>query len=1135
MQRLWLLSVVAVIGCSDDGRNKTAPDTALVETPATLSNQQHVRILFEARGNANGFFCTLDGQTSSCISPFEADVADGEHTFEVAAALNQNIDETPATHAWRTDTAPPDTTITSAPPSLDNSVSPQFVFSATDADATFECSLDGDPFQACASPFTLTVIDGLHGFAVRAKDVAGNLDPSPAMHGWTIDATAPETMITSGPAAGATTGPSGSFEFSSPDSTATFECKLDAAAFAPCTSPHAFTLADGPHTFEVRAKDPAGIVDPSPPSRAWTVDAVGPPVTITATPTNPSNVTAPQFSFSSTDATATFECQIDGVVTFTACTSPWPGPTVTDGNRTFRVRATDPFGNVGTPATFAWVVDTLPPTVAFSAVPAALGNDNTPSASFTTGGGAVATECRVDAGNFAACTSPFTSGTLADGSHTITVRATDAAGNQGSATTAAFVIDTLAPTAAFTVLPAALSNDTTPTVEFTTAGNPTTIECRVDSGAFGSCTSPFTGSVVEGTHTISVRVTDAATNSSITTTASFVVDTTPPTVTITGQPVALSNNNDPAVVFTHTGASTQCQVDTGAFASCTSPHMFTNVADGSHTITVRSQDAAGNFGSATTSSFTIDTVAPTVAFVEQAPANWPVNYFDFRFTTGDSATVQCSLDGAAFAACTSPHAITNVAYGVPHTLQVRGTDAAGNPTTITSNAWTPARGLVLHYPWEQGGTHNTSLLKQVPSHSPDGTVASLTTFVGGWAGSALGSTVGAHQYARTNRALNSSPDGTYTASFWIRSVDGASGTILSTQNGTAGGLRITLAGGTQLTFATFENGQAPTPLTTSILVDRWVHVAMRTTGFGKALEVFVDGAARGNVPSISGFNTNQAPNMTVGGWTAADVDDLRFFNTAMTNGEICTVLARGFVNGNGACVPLAPGFEIDFEGRVADTGVWDLVLIPPPAGAPVNFTPHTLGSMFSMGVTADWGYSPNGPSFSANVAASPGHTLTFELIPGAVFGRIIDWRTACNPLTGGGGLCGMFVSYPDNNQLHIYTGTPSEQKTTIITTAGGLVPNRFNNVVITEQRDANGTVALTVFVNGTKTTIPIAGGDLYARVNDTLTLVQTAGLTVDEYEFWPVDLQTNLEMLCENGMDGEFDVVTNGCLRTYGP
>ena len=54
------------------------------------------------------------------------------------------------------------------------------------------------------------------------------------------------------------------------------------ALFA-CTSPQNYTgLADGGHTFEVRATDALGNTDPTPASFNWTVDAITPEVAIGA-------------------------------------------------------------------------------------------------------------------------------------------------------------------------------------------------------------------------------------------------------------------------------------------------------------------------------------------------------------------------------------------------------------------------------------------------------------------------------------------------------------------------------------------------------------------------------------------------------------------------------------------------------------------------------------------------------------------------------------------------------------------------------------------------------------------------------------------------------------------------------------
>jgi hypothetical protein len=59
------------------------------------------------------------------------------------------------------------------------------------------------------------------------------------------------------------------FEFGSSKPGSSFECSLDGTAFAPCESPKAYKVRKGKHTFQVRAVDSAGNVDPTPATRSW--------------------------------------------------------------------------------------------------------------------------------------------------------------------------------------------------------------------------------------------------------------------------------------------------------------------------------------------------------------------------------------------------------------------------------------------------------------------------------------------------------------------------------------------------------------------------------------------------------------------------------------------------------------------------------------------------------------------------------------------------------------------------------------------------------------------------------------------------------------------------------------------------
>lgn len=188
------------------------------------------------------------------------------------------------------DTTPPETTIDGGPPPLTNVPSAAFTFSSSEPEgSTFRCTLDGAT-ASCSSPTRLPGLgDGPHDFAVAATDKAGNADPTPATRTFTVDTQAPETVIDDGPT-GSTRSSALRFRFSSPDTEATFTCRLDDEPAAACSSPASYSgLSDGAHVFAVEATDAAGNVDPTEARRAFGVDTspLPPPAETPPPPTPP--------------------------------------------------------------------------------------------------------------------------------------------------------------------------------------------------------------------------------------------------------------------------------------------------------------------------------------------------------------------------------------------------------------------------------------------------------------------------------------------------------------------------------------------------------------------------------------------------------------------------------------------------------------------------------------------------------------------------------------------------------------------------------------------------------------------------------------------------------------------------------
>ena len=85
----------------------------------------------------------------------------------------------------------PETSITSGPAGRTSARTASFEFASSEPGSTFQCRLDAGPWEGCASPRSYPGLPpGEHRFEVRAVDDLGDVDPTPAIWAWTVEADA---------------------------------------------------------------------------------------------------------------------------------------------------------------------------------------------------------------------------------------------------------------------------------------------------------------------------------------------------------------------------------------------------------------------------------------------------------------------------------------------------------------------------------------------------------------------------------------------------------------------------------------------------------------------------------------------------------------------------------------------------------------------------------------------------------------------------------------------------------------------------------------------------------------------------------------------------------------------------------
>ena len=431
---------------------------------------------------------------------------------------------------------------------------------------------------------------------VRAIDRAGRISEATQTIGTDLSTpTAPDTTITNKPA-----NPSASntatFEFSGSASAVAFECQLDGAAYAACISP--WTLPDlskGSHTFRVRAVDSSGNVDLTPAEFTWTVNASALDATITSSPANPTNSRDASFTFTGTGNA--FDCALDDGA-FAPCSSPQNYSGLPYGDHTFQVRARN--GNDrGAAARFTWdILNTAP--VADGQIVNTNENVAVPVTLTATDNDPLTYQVGRPAHGVLLGTAPNL--TYSPDSDFVGTDSFTFVANDGQL---------LSAVATVTINVATNNSDSTPPVitpQVTgTAGSNgwyvgdvTLTWSVVDSESSITNQSGCDPATVT-TETAGQNFTCTATSSGGTATQSVTskLDKTTPDTTITAQPANPSTVATAAFQFSGSDAlsgpaSFECSLDSSAFAACTSPQNYSNLAEGSHTFQVRTVDGAGN-------------------------------------------------------------------------------------------------------------------------------------------------------------------------------------------------------------------------------------------------------------------------------------------------------------------------------------------------------------------------------------------------------------------------------------------------------------------------------------------------------------------------------------------------------------
>ena len=573
--------------------------------------------------------------------------------------------------------------------------------------------------------------DGSKQVAAQFSDVAGNQSTTQALS-FTLDTIAPLVAITS---------PAGPGNQAAQTITGTGEAGTTVTLFDNGTQLQLptvtvdqnglwstnVTLANGSNSLTAQVTDLAGNTATST-AVVYTLSTTGPAVTeslTTDTGSSASDKITSNDALTGLGAANTVVTLKEGTTVLGTTTADDSGnwsftPTnLADGTHTIVASQTDAFNNTGT-ASLSFTLDTTADAGANLAVSVSnskIGNAGKTAVGFTVAGldaDAAATVTFTDAATHTVTANVSANGsgtvnlsTLADGAITVSISASDTAGNTAAGTGTSLTLDTTAPAVAITTIEGGdnLINASEAAGGIQISGTADTGSTLTVNGSAVTVDSSgnWTTSITpagQGALVVTAVATDAAGNSS-TATTNLTVDTVAPAVAITtieggdnlinaseaAGGIQISGTAEIGSTLTVNGSAVTVD-GTGHWATSITP-----AGQGALVVTAVATDAAGN-ATSTTTNLTVDTIAPSVVITSPGgPVNQAALLVTGTVDVADAGATVTILDGAAPVGSAIVQAdgswSSNITLGNgSNSLTAKVSDLAGNTTTSTAVVYT---------------------------------------------------------------------------------------------------------------------------------------------------------------------------------------------------------------------------------------------------------------------------------------------------------------------------------------------------------------------------------------------------------------------------------------------------------------